>query len=174
MRTIASARPSKPSKVHFSIAVQCPEVHSIDGGEIEVQSPITKYKPSEGFVLVNTTITVTCYDYYSGGGSVTCRNGNWSPSLSSCSPGIQKKTVKTLNSTALSAIVVVCLEPEASVDNGKVELNTPDNRSSENGNYPVNTTMTLSCNLGHVGGGSITCKKDGNWTSPLPLCSRSK
>ena len=79
-----------------------------------------------------------------------------------------------VHSSALFVTVVVCLEPDTSVDNGNVEVIMPYNTSFESGYYLVNTTIMVSCDKGYVGGGRITCKKDGNWTSSIRMCSRSK
>jgi hypothetical protein len=68
--------------------------------------------------------------------------------------------------------IVKCLEPMPDVDHGRAEVNTPHNGSAVYGHYLVNTTIRVSCDKGYIGGGSITCGRDGNWTSPLPSCSR--
>ncbi|CAI8016122.1 Sushi, von Willebrand factor type A, EGF and pentraxin domain-containing protein 1 [Geodia barretti] len=133
---------------------KCPAVQTVEGGDVEVNSPVSRYKPSEGFFLVNTTITVTCHEYYTGGGSITCGNGKWTSSLPLCFP-------------------VECLEPMADVDHGSKEVNTPHNGSAVYDHYLVNTTIRVSCDKGYIGSGSITCGINGNWTSPLPSCSRS-
>ena len=59
------------------------------------------------------------------------------------------------------------------VDNGRVEVNQPHpGKAEESGHYlVVNTTISVSCDQGYNGGGSITCGKDGNWTLLLPSCS---
>ena len=65
-------------------------------------------------------------------------------------------------------IVATCNDLGRSIDNGNVSY-TRD--PTKQGHYLENTTVTVTCDEGYKGGGSITCQNDGNWSSlSLPHC----
>ena len=66
-------------------------------------------------------------------------------------------------------ITVLC--PILSLSNGVVDYS----RGEVNGQYPVDTVATFSCNPGYSRSGynSSTCLTPGNWNQQTPICSES-
>lgn len=62
---------------------------------------------------------------------------------------------------------------EEDVKNGEIDVNSSSSISEPTGKYYLgNTTVTVTCDEGYIGGGSIVCGMDVNWT--LPMCSPCK
>ena len=61
-----------------------------------------------------------------------------------------------------------CEDLGNTVDNGNVIYST----DLKGGQYREGTVATVTCNMGFVSGGSISCQSNGTWTSSLPSCDR--
>ena len=67
--------------------------------------------------------------------------------------------------------VVTCAA--LSLPNGQINYNKP---AANNGGYPVDTTVSFTCNHGYrrTGSASRSCQTSGNWNQQTPSCIQSK
>ena len=67
--------------------------------------------------------------------------------------------------------VVTCVV--LSLQNGQISYN---DSQATNGEYPVDTVASFSCNYGHSrsGSNSRTCQIQGDWDQETPTCNQSK
>jgi hypothetical protein len=73
--------------------------------------------------------------------------------------------------------IVECPELDARVGNGKVRVTRPYNWEYWNvqeRHVPVGTVVSVTCDLSYTGDDSIFCGNDGNWSAPLPSCSKGE
>jgi hypothetical protein len=130
----------------------CPEPDMPVGGRVvNMSDPDSLHQPPEGYYLLNTTLKVTCDPDYEGGGEIVCEDGgNWNETLPQCTRKAGCTVTNITGGYNISADVNV----------------TPMGR------YLVNTTVTVTCDEGYVGGGETVCVEDETWNSDLPTCSR--
>ena len=83
-----------------------------------------------------------------------------------------KMSLTTTLDIRLNIITAVTCEA-LSLSNGRLSYNKPQ---ATNGKYPVDTTVSFTCNHGFrkTGSSSSTCQTSGSWNQQTPTCTQSK
>ena len=79
-------------------------------------------------------------------------------------------TLRLVDLADKSILTIVTCEALGAPDNGQITYSLP---SVTNGEYPVDTVASFTCNDGYyrLGSGSRTCQTTGSWDQTTPTCN---